>query len=530
MADFLTTVDDSGYNYGTTPNVPVAEQNQTYFAYWNGIGGSRPEYMDGSSYFIKYLIDINGNVVNPEPYTETTNIDAVPLHNLKNNFEVGKRAVVRLVEPDPLQSTPTGANPFSGIHRIAHVGKIIPVLVTETGENKEDYITTMSFGPTSTQTTTTPGTPGIPPLTANFSQTSYNVTIPPGDSYINELDFSSNSIPSSNPSWTTTSNTPQILSSSVQTGTRIRLKFEFNGVAFFDPNSPNNLYVKLAVYKNNSEWMGIWNTGQSTPQNTSVQLNADGVFEFSETTVGIFTTQWSNYFDYNENDYFSIRIQRNTGTSYNSFITMTSYNLYFQQETPPSSGSGTTTVAIVSNVNEITSSYFVSAFNYPNSNGGYSVLTASPGLTSIYNLEQIQNIDPSSSLFGFAPTVVPFGSLKPGDFIRFEYRKQQTHTIFNINPTSSLSNENVLQFSITPALSTEISGPIDLNNFNIELNHFQIYRVLDDGLYVTLDVKPNWGPGGNAYTGLLIPEFISDELSEKLETLIQDLTQKEIIQ
>jgi hypothetical protein len=45
---------------------------------------------------------------------------------------------------------------------------------------------------------------------------------------------------------------------------------------------------------------------------------------------------------------------------------------------------------------------------------------------------------------------------------------------------------------------------------------------------VTLDVKKD-APGG-AYTGLLLPEFISQELSEKLETLIQDLTQKEIIQ
>jgi hypothetical protein len=43
--------------YGTFPDFPVAEQNQTYFAYFDGIGGTGPELIDQSAYFIKYLID-----------------------------------------------------------------------------------------------------------------------------------------------------------------------------------------------------------------------------------------------------------------------------------------------------------------------------------------------------------------------------------------------------------------------------------------------------------------------------------------
>ena len=151
MADFLTVFGDSGYNIGSTPSTPVAEQNPTYFAYFNGVGGTGPEYIDGTGYFIKYLIDINGNVINPEPYTETTSIEAVALHNLKANFEVGKNAIVKTIEPNPTQDTSPNANILTGNHRIAHVGKIVPILVTETGENKQNYVTTMSFGPTSTQ-------------------------------------------------------------------------------------------------------------------------------------------------------------------------------------------------------------------------------------------------------------------------------------------------------------------------------------------------------------------------------------------
>ena len=57
-SETLENVTNANYNYGTTPNVPVAEQNQTYFAYWNSIGGTGPEYMRGTGYYIKYLIEI----------------------------------------------------------------------------------------------------------------------------------------------------------------------------------------------------------------------------------------------------------------------------------------------------------------------------------------------------------------------------------------------------------------------------------------------------------------------------------------
>jgi len=87
-----------GFNYGTFPNEAVAEQNQTYFAYFDGIGGTGPEIIDHTAYFIKYIVDDKGNVVNPEP--DLTNRDqSNALWNLLDNYESGKgkKAFVKLI-------------------------------------------------------------------------------------------------------------------------------------------------------------------------------------------------------------------------------------------------------------------------------------------------------------------------------------------------------------------------------------------------------------------------------------------------
>jgi hypothetical protein len=558
-------LDFTDYYYGSVPEIPVAEQNQTYFAYWNGIGGSRPEYMDGSSYFIKYLIDINGNVINPEPYTETTNIDAVALHNLKANFEIGKRATVKLIEPDPTQASAPNANSLKGTHTIAHVGRIIPILVTETGENRPDYITTMSFGPPSTQTVVNVVTPAriTPQVTTNYQYTGGEYTIQgEWQETIFDTEYSTTS-----PVWQNVDgSTKKILSSSAETGTRIRFKIDMYLEETWNANNGFN-WVEVGIAKNSTDvdaLMSIWNPltsfstqeGDITPyssfSNTARLYRPSNLSSEYDNVIndgqgGVWTTGWSKYFDYDADDDFGIFARAYDGRNIREVKVkgladsraQTIFSI--QQETPAGITPATTEVALINRVNITTSSYFVRLDNNPNpDNGGYSVLTLSPGLTSMLNTGYSQNIDPASITFGFSSITEPFSSLKPGDFIRFEYNKSQTYTIFSINPTTRDVDsgglqyfENVIDLYVTPSLSDVVSPAYNsdnINDFYIDLNHFQIYRVLNDGLYVTLDVTPDWGPGGNAFTGLIIPEFISQELSEKLETLIQDLTQKEIIQ
>jgi hypothetical protein len=556
MADFLTIFGNSDYNYGTTPSLPVAEQNQTYFAYWNGIGGTGPEYIDGTGYFIKYLIDINGNVVNPEPYNETTSIEAVPLHNLKANFEVGKRAIVKLVEPDPTQNVAPSTNTLKGTHRIAHVGKIVPIMVTETGPNVQDYITTMSFGPLTTQTLSTTVNGTVPFVSQQFRYTGNEYELggggsqnPPYESI--DFDFPLNPV---SIAWIGVSNSEkQIYSSSLQTGTRIRMKVNLFLEETWGNNNENTVYIRIIRNGDENDIVSCWPNWD--PEGNPPNRTTDGrdwtyMFgpispnyaegqnsEIRDGEGGEYTSRWSYWFDYNENDTFTV--QAKVQEDWNNYVIKVKGTAggrnnsvwRIEQETPPGVATESTIVSLINNYNIATSSYFTSISNYPsNNNGGYSVLTTSTDLARIWYKTAPQNLDPSSSAFNFSPITIPFSDTKPGDFIRFEYNKNQTYTIFNINQvTSSINNDIALEFYVTPSLSS-ISGSVAANDFYLELNHFVIYRVLNDGLYITLDVTPDWGPGGNAYTGLLLPEFASQELAEKLETLIQDLTDKEIIQ
>ena len=144
------------FNYGTTPKQAVAEQNQTYFAYFDGVGGTGPELIDQTAYFIKYIIDTQGNVANPEPDVVPSRPQATALYNLIDNFEPGKNAIVKLIGNDPLLNENPNDDALTGRYTITHVGRIVPILVTETGQNIQDYTTTMSFG-----SLTTPSPPNI---------------------------------------------------------------------------------------------------------------------------------------------------------------------------------------------------------------------------------------------------------------------------------------------------------------------------------------------------------------------------------
>ena len=55
-----STIDNSGYGASS-----AAEKNQTYFTYFSSVGSTFPEIIDQTAYFVKYLIDAQGNVVAP---------------------------------------------------------------------------------------------------------------------------------------------------------------------------------------------------------------------------------------------------------------------------------------------------------------------------------------------------------------------------------------------------------------------------------------------------------------------------------
>jgi hypothetical protein len=497
-------LDTQKFNYGTTPNQPVAEQNQTYFAYFDGVGGTGPEYIDGTAYFIKYLIDTEGNVVNPEPFTIVDSPQAVPLYNLKDNFEVGKRATVKLIEPDPTIGTIPNAEILQGTHTIAHVGRIVPILVTETGPATSDYITTMSFIPPP------PPSPlpvanmsGLFRLNTSFSASKANSqTITWGEEVYGD-------------NYTFGGSTITVDESTFNANTRIKLKLS---LAISTP-TVGTLYttIRLTINRN------------TTVPGDNIILDSGYIpIEVAPINAPKIYTVESDWIDASINDVYRAFYDLNgsgVGDS-NRIVVGTdngcvdSYLLIQQENAPYTPEEGPEYIDGVNSI-YLRGGVFNSIEDHPDEK--FSYVFWDVNTAQIYNNPGlIQTLDPASSAFGFSEIKIPFSDVKRGDKIRFEYNKEQNYTINDITLYDD-SGYTILRMTITPNV-----GTIQGSNSGVISSHFCIYRVIDDGTYVVLDVKKD-APGG-AYSGILQPEFISKELVQKYDKIITDLTSKEIIQ
>jgi len=113
---------------------PVAEQNQEYFIVFDEAGETGPEIINHTQFKVIYLCDSLLNTSKPAK----GNISNI---NITQNFEVGKQAIVR-------SDQGTALNPqLVGSHKIRAVGSIAPIIGSQIGTGRLEYVTTMSFNP-----------------------------------------------------------------------------------------------------------------------------------------------------------------------------------------------------------------------------------------------------------------------------------------------------------------------------------------------------------------------------------------------
>ena len=529
--DTLNTAISNKFYVGTISKQPVVEQNQTYMAYFDGVGGTGPELIDQTAYFIKYLIDTEGNVVNPEPVNEITDPQAAPLFNLIDNFEPGKRAVVRLINNDPLITDNPNDDSLTGTHNITHVGRIVPILVTETGINNNDYTRTMSFGPL-----ISPTSPSEP--VGNVSARMFLIQSLPGLTLGNDneqantwYDFPFNAHNNLGAgAWSRSGDELTAQSSSIEARTRIKINpslyLSGNNTQNFDGND-----IQVQILKNGSPiWTSTW-------------------YHITSTTDEYWRPTGSPYIDFNVNDI--IKLQYRVSTIKTIYYTYEGYyngenypifhilgldssvgyasdtSLTIIQETP----AGSTTSELIDGINTIyafpptsPSASYCSIIDFPSQ--GYSDVVFFSSSRFIYDNGLTQNLPSASATMNFSPITIPFGNTGPGDFIRFEYNKNQVYTIYDVIKDYEILGvpaPNTLALRVVPNI-----GSTQGVNTNIQrTGHFVIYRVINDGTYVVLDVpKP---VAGNGFSGIIQPEFISPELKNNYDKIILDLTQKEII-
>ena len=555
-------------NYGTFPKQAVVEQNQTYFAYFDGIGGTGPEIIDQTAYFIKYIIDDQGNPVNPEPDFAGTRDQAVGLYNLVDDYEVGKRAIVKLIEPNPLyDDIPKNSDILTGVHKITGVGRIAPIAITETGKKIEDYVATMSFG--SLEVTTTEATVtnlyfssqfyGNPQGTNSNYLVEKLVNYSESPSYLfTGLDY--NRLYNDNPGWELIDYNPggdypptfkalQILSSSADTYTRIRFNITaFVGITGQEDQGNNGWY---------ENWFKFRLIGMDDNENFFIDDSSDPYYlgaDPGENTGQYFTwiTDWYDTYNINDTFIFSIGVKDRSDITndsgwggaaiyYRGGPNVTGTRVIVEQETPATTvvDTGEETiieVPLVEGVNAIYSPFFTASLNIVNSDpsgsgytafNSYSYLILSPSASSIFESNLIQNTDSASLEMGFSPIRIPFGDVRPGDWIRFEYDKTRTFNIIGVGAyedfvSGSTDYPNLVVFQIAPNIGKSPLAP------GAQINHFVIYRIINDGTYVILDVNKDV-PGG-AYSGIIQPEYVSNQLITNYDKIIQNLTEKEIIQ
>ena len=477
---------DSGYGA-----LPAAEQNETYFAYFDGIGGTNPEIIDQTAYFIKYIIDDEGNTVNPEsifnPFASAQ--QNIALNNLIDAFEPGKNAVVSLISNDPLLTENPNDDALVGTYNITHVGRIDTIAVSQTGPNIVNYTSFLPFTPP----------------TSNYANYDYSFLA----------------------KWSS----PQILTGSV-TGAFIPIKYSnatLNPNFNYDPTTfsygiPNN----TSEFSNPLKFIATLQVG-SAVFNPSGGDDFPGIAQ-TTTYLRIVTSSASTptIYDYvlaesiinNYATGLQQTIIANVSSNYVNFSSGSRIRAEMKITYDNDQTNGTTTPPFIFNFNDskffLQSSYgniTTASVNYwttGSNNDRY--LTASAELTNYYNLGYIQQLPPSSSAFGFNDIVSPFNP-QAGDYIRFEY-----------NPLKVFNVKNIITDPTSSNLVLDLGYPIPAGTI---INNFVLYRIINDGTYVILDVqKP---VSGSSFTGIIRPQFTSQKLIDSSSTYIQNLVEKGVI-
>ena len=449
------TIDNSGYG-----SLPSAEKNQTYFAYFTSVGSTTPEIIDQTAYFLKYLIDAQGNVVAPQP-------NSVDILNLTSNFENGK-----LVNVTNLEGT-TLFNSLLGTKTITEIGRIETIAISQTGSGTKDYTGSLVF---------------------NNSQASYNY----GDYDYNFYAFNSSDNQTIFDSYsvvkfaTTTFNPNTRYTGS----TAYNYSFENNTSTNFNPVSfkaqiqcspaqaqvvGNFGYIPTDIY------IRIVTSSAATPTVFDYVLN-EKVYNITQQVNSLYIdTPFTNF---TAGSRVRVEIKRgNIPYGAQSPLTYTDYIMYFSLT--PSYAPTIDAVAPYFTTGSINDTY----------------ITASAALGNAYSFNMTQ-VNPTDNTLNFS-TIVNSFQPKSGDYIRFEYNPLKTYRIYEVITSGSVN------------LIFRLNSPI-LDGTNI--NNFVIYRVNpNSGNQIILNIKKPEGTTGQPLTGFIKPQYMLDDLEKNFTTIIQKL-------
>lgn len=495
---------------GILGGLPVASQNQEYFAVFDEAGSTGPEIIGKTQFRITYLVDSNLNTSKP-----TEEGDAAL--NASQNFEKSKHCLVRADNATVLNQNITGKQ------SIYDIGSLQLISTTEYGKDNDEYITTMSFDGVGGQLVG-----NAQNISSGFKQGSISDNELTSDGE-QKIILDSPTIPISSSEgenqWVNWDNEElEFIQSTLLAGTRIQAQLNFR-VEINSVYAGENVNLGINLYRDpvgGSEGIQLLG-GTTLTANVPNQPIAPQNFTFTNSIT--FTYQ-----DFSQGDKIYAEVAR-SGGSVNAIVNFPSVAINFQQETPPGEN-------LQIGINATTSSYWDGFTNISGSevsstdyNQAYTILTASLDLSNFSNGSYIQRISTASEAFDaendgntFNPIQLPFQFLI-GDEIRFEYNANKVHKVMK----TETSTDNRTLVYITPAVNTntiEVEGSI-----GTQLNHFTHYRILQNGGYLIINEKKDNVAGVEQdFKGIITPLHPSENLQKKGDQLIYELKQVGIIE
>lgn len=512
--------DESGFG-----SLPAAEQNQTYLVYSSGVTSAEPEFIDQSLYNIKYLIDEQGNVYKP-------NSSNTVLNNLKNNF-FRRPIIIESQTPTQVLSN------MLGEHVINNIGSIQPLIFSENGTTRDAFEPTMSFGifgstllatssfnfnnivftsadgPNSTLTLLYGSATGVDALWKSGSQTLGTQTIelgaktfPPGNA-LNQFDPSTGIY--------------EFAVDSLDYGTDVSFYFRWN-VLNKTPLTYNGALVKGGVSWYPSVFINMKiqksTDGGTTWTNLPI-TNGSFKVDNPDNIVGLIDGQDELQVNINKTNSTDSEYIIRCTTEPQYFITGDRVRAVFSYNIPNALSNYTINTPVLDNYgfsfkaftnyssDLLTSAPYWDGSTWPTSDTPQWI-TASAGLSGFMFKSPSYVYNPSSSLldpgYGFNKPVLPLNP-QPGDYIRFEYDKNKTSRIYDIQTLTDGTNRVALK--IYPTIPT-----------GSELNHFVITRVTDDGGNFLVPVAK---VANGSFTSFIKPKFITQTLNENLPNIINTL-------
>jgi len=564
MATYQET---SNYSYiggeDVLGGLPVVESNKSYIALFRGVVDSTPEQIANASFYITYLVDEEGNV-------SKISDDTFAQKDIQYTFAKGD-------DVDVIIDQGTLLNPqLAGPQQVSGVGSFIPILVSQTGSSVNANVNNLQY--------LNPG--AIPPedtgetirnfLGAVYQSGSTNITPVVTDSSDNSqitLIFDENGV-------ALTRVGPQIYKSESATGNPARGLVP-NLSTWLSASSPDALAASWSL--NNSMGnvpsglagvTGSYQFAEPVPSITNLNLKFSyGVYNLGSDdavmTIGLFgrnpeDTNWQNGANFGvANPFYNItlpganivgggvradvelatgsvewNLTGNAISASRQWLAVATSNQVASRfgantdvNTVGNDGCGkvhwATQDQIIGNqtVKTFQSKFEISAQNpgivnvasqlpfFTTGSATSTVLTGSEILAGQYG--DLQTLPTASSDFGFSPINFPF-EVKTGDKIRFGFEPENTFTVYGVQEPPAFS-----RLFIT--LDRQIGSTININNF-------VIYRNLNDGKFLTLDVAKNDPQIGEVdFTGVIIPQYASKKLQENAQEIVAKLKSEGIL-